>query len=98
MAINTSDAAPLKNTFSPHVMTGVDKLHAEGLNGNGIKIAVIDTGVDYTHPALGGGFGPGFKVIGGYDFVGEEFNGIDPPKPDNDVSQPSRPLNACSPY
>jgi hypothetical protein len=27
-------------------------------------------GIDYNHPALGGGFGPGFKVAGGWDFVG----------------------------
>jgi hypothetical protein len=32
-------------------------------------------GVDYTHPTLGGGFGPGFKVIGGFDFVGDHFDG-----------------------
>lgn len=28
-----------------------------------------DSGIDYTHPALGGGFGPGFKVDGGWDFT-----------------------------
>jgi subtilisin family serine protease len=32
------------------------------LTGTGIKVAVIDTGVYYKHPALGNGFGPGFKV------------------------------------
>jgi subtilisin family serine protease len=95
MAINPSDASTLNDTFSPHVMAGVDKLHAEGLAGKGITIGIIDSGVDYTHPALGGGFGPGFKIIGGYDFVGEESNGADSPKPDNDVRQPSQPLNAC---
>lgn len=36
---NTTD------TFSPHVMTQVDKLRAKGITGKGIKIAVIDTGV-----------------------------------------------------
>lgn len=30
-----------------------------------------DSGIDYTHPALGGGFGPGFKISKGYDFVGD---------------------------
>ncbi|MCS7032874.1 MAG: S8 family serine peptidase, partial [Phycisphaerae bacterium] len=39
------------------------------LSGAGQTVAVIDTGIDYTHPRLGGGFGPEFKVIGGYDFV-----------------------------
>jgi hypothetical protein len=36
---------------------------------------IFSVGIDYTHPALGGGFGPGFKVIGGYDFVGDNYNG-----------------------
>ena len=38
------------------------------VNGTGMTVAVIDTGVDYNNPALGGGFGPGDKVIAGYDF------------------------------
>ncbi|KAJ3522214.1 hypothetical protein NMY22_g11986 [Coprinellus aureogranulatus] len=69
---------------SSHVMTGIDKLHAEGLSGNGIQIAVIDTGIDYRHPALGGGFGPGFKVAGGFDLVGDDYTGNNQPVPDPD--------------
>jgi subtilisin family serine protease len=38
-----ADAA--NDTFTPHVMTQVNKLRAEGINGKGIKIAVVDTGV-----------------------------------------------------
>jgi subtilisin family serine protease len=37
------------DTFPPHVMGGVDKLHAQGYNGKGIFIAIVDTGVDYTY-------------------------------------------------
>ncbi len=29
---------------------------------------MVDDGVYYNHPLLGGGFGTGFKVIGGHDF------------------------------
>ena len=47
--------------------------------GTGETVAVIDTGIDYTHPDLGGGFGDGFKVVGGYDFA----NGDDDPRDDN---------------
>ncbi|KAI8173579.1 Minor extracellular protease vpr [Colletotrichum sp. SAR 10_75] len=57
--------------YDVHHMTGVDKLHAAGVLGKGAKVAVVDTGIWYTHEALGGGFGDGFKVAGGYDFVGD---------------------------
>ena len=40
-----------------------------GVQGSGMAVAVIDTGVDYNNPALGGGFGPNNKVIAGYDFA-----------------------------
>ncbi len=39
------------------------------VDGTGMTVAVIDTGVDYNNPALGGGFGPNDKVIAGYDFA-----------------------------
>lgn len=32
-------------TYSPHVMTKVDKLHAKGITGNGVKIAIVDSDV-----------------------------------------------------
>lgn len=54
-------------------MSGIDKIHATGNKGKGIKIAVFDTGVDFRHPSLGGCFGPGCKVSFGYDFVGDGF-------------------------
>ena len=50
-------------------MGDVDQLHKRGIKGKGIKIGIVDTGVDYRHPALGAGFGPGHKIAGGYSFV-----------------------------
>ena len=38
--------------YSVHHWTGVDILHESGMRGKGTKIAVIDTGVDYSHPAV----------------------------------------------
>ncbi|HEY7115039.1 MAG TPA: carbohydrate-binding protein [Tepidisphaeraceae bacterium] len=48
------------------------------LTGAGEAIAIIDSGVDYKHPALGGGMGPSFKVVTGYDFAGGDAD----PMPD----------------
>jgi hypothetical protein len=46
---------------------------AQGYTGSSKVVAgVIDEGIDYTHPALGGGIGPGWKVLGGYDFVDDD--------------------------
>ncbi|RPD78695.1 subtilisin-like protease [Lentinus tigrinus ALCF2SS1-7] len=77
------------DTESTHILTGVDKLHAQGIFGKGIKIGIIDTGIDYTNPFLGGAFGPGNKVIGGFDFVGDAY-GTNTPMPDDD------PLDQCN--
>ncbi|EED17182.1 subtilisin, putative [Talaromyces stipitatus ATCC 10500] len=72
------------DTFSPHVMTGVDKLRAEGFLGDGIKIAIVDTGIDYNHPALGGCFGDGCKIAFGTDLVGDDYTGENTPVPNDD--------------
>ncbi|GAA2363108.1 hypothetical protein Cme02nite_41020 [Catellatospora methionotrophica] len=45
--------------------------------GQGVTVAVIDSGVDYSHPDLGGGMGEGFKVVGGYDFVNGDADPMD---------------------
>lgn len=60
---------------SPHVMTGVDRVHAKGILGEGVRISVIDTGIDWKHPALGGCFGKGCKVEFGSDLVGDGYGG-----------------------
>ncbi|KAJ3094211.1 hypothetical protein HDU97_008384, partial [Phlyctochytrium planicorne] len=91
--------APLSRRAGPyppediHSITGVNQARAElGVTGKGIKIAILDNGIDYMHPALGGGFGQGFKIAGGTDLVGDAFTGMDGsvPIPDSD------PIDTCS--
>lgn len=45
------------------------------LTGVGQIVCLLDTGVDYTHPALGGAWGT--KIIAGYDFVNNDTNPMD---------------------
>ncbi|KAJ3107282.1 hypothetical protein HDU97_004421 [Phlyctochytrium planicorne] len=76
-----------------HTLTGVNTVREKlGLTGKGVKVAVIDSGIDYHHEALGGGFGPGYKVAFGYDMVGDDYkgDGVSIPQPDAD------PLDTCS--
>jgi len=55
-----------------------NKIQAQtNITGKGQTVCIIDSGVDYNHPDLGGGIGPGFKVLGGYDFVNNDPDPID---------------------
>lgn len=47
------------------------------VTGKGIRIAIIDSGIDYNHPDLGSCFGVGCKVLGGYDFVQQDIDPMD---------------------
>jgi subtilisin family serine protease len=64
--ITLMDSVPLINADDAWQMQDANN---QAITGKGMKIAVIDTGVDYTHPDLGGCFGQGCKVEGGWDFV-----------------------------
>ena len=79
-------------------MTGADIAQSElGYDGSGIRVGIIDSGVDYDHPDFGGSGTAGGttfpteKVVAGWDFVGDDYNAdpSDPayqpqPFPDND--------------
>lgn len=66
-------------------MRVIDKLHSLGIKGKGVKVGILDTGIDYRHPALGNGFGPGHKVAGGFSFVDDKGT----------LGQSSDPLVTC---
>lgn len=71
---NLELSVPLIN--APAVWAMTDPFGA-AIRGHGITVAIIDTGVDYHHPDLGGCFGPGCKVVGGYDFVNNDGDPLD---------------------
>jgi minor extracellular serine protease Vpr len=67
-----SAGVDLKNAVG---MTGADEAQNElGLDGSGVTIAIMDSGLDYTLPEFGGCFGPTCKVRGGFDLVGDSYN------------------------
>jgi minor extracellular serine protease Vpr len=81
-------AAPAPQDATSLAMIGANIAQSSlGLTGAGVKVAVMDTGIDYNHPDLGGCFGPGCRVAYGTDLVGDAYNADDPnsvPVPDND--------------
>ncbi len=69
------------NLFTSVPMTGAPEVWNLGFTGKGVKVAVMDTGVDYNHPDLGGCFGPGCRVAGGWDLVGDAYDAVTNPNP-----------------
>ncbi len=57
-------------------LIGLDKVFAQyPYRGQGYSVAVIDTGIDYKHPDLGGAWGK--RVIAGWNFVKNNANPMD---------------------
>ncbi|KAI9319203.1 peptidase S8/S53 domain-containing protein [Dichotomocladium elegans] len=77
------------NLHAAHALTGVDRAKEERWSGRGIKIGILDTGIDYTHSALGGCFGPDCQVAYGYDLVGDSYDVEGKTTPDED------PIDTC---
>ncbi|MGM0835127.1 MAG: S8 family serine peptidase [Bacillota bacterium] len=42
---------------------GIDRLHEEGITGKGIKVGVLDTGIDYHHPDLQDVYVDGYDLV-----------------------------------
>lgn len=73
---------------------GVPTAWESGFRGQGLRIGIIDSGIDYGNRTFGTWDGTpwtgynqgasGTKVVGGFDFAGDAYNGSNAPVPDND--------------
>lgn len=88
---------------------GAEALNQKGITGRGIKVGVIDTGIDYTHAMLGGvgtedaykavnpsepnAGFPNAKVLGGIDLVGTTYNAASPEFKDRIPKPDMNPLD-----
>ena len=89
-------ASEQPDLFTAIQMTGADIAHSElGYTGEGIRVAVMDTGIDYDHPDLGGCFGSGCRVAFGYDLVGDDFNANPDAMDYNPVPSPDPDPDDC---
>jgi minor extracellular serine protease Vpr len=96
--VDTFSLPEIQPEFGPQMstalaMTGAGIARDElGLDGRGIRVAIMDTGIDIDHPDFGGNGVPGAnttpfpndKIVAGYDFVGDAYSGpggASPPVP-----------------
>jgi len=58
---------------------GAGTVQDTGNKALNVPVAIIDTGIDFTHPDLGGcvAIGNGCKVAGGFDFVNDDADPMD---------------------
>jgi len=70
------EVRPMMNHSAPHI--GADAYWDSGFDGSGIKVGIIDSGIDYNHPSLKDAY------KGGYDFVDNDADPMEtPPDPGN---------------
>ncbi|KNE63789.1 hypothetical protein AMAG_08866 [Allomyces macrogynus ATCC 38327] len=94
MAVARKGASP--QLVYANNLTRVAQVHTDlGVTGKGVKVGVVDTGIDYLHPAFWvpgkqctQWKGDGCRVVDGKDFVGDAYNANDPA---------SRPAPSASP-
>lgn len=99
---NTTHFIEAKKIHQTLFALGTDQKNVP-VDGRGMKIGIIDSGIDYTHKMLGGSgdpedfkkvdpakpspLFPNQKVVGGFDFVGSDFD-TSAGKFENHIPQP----------
>ncbi|AMV36980.1 S8 family peptidase [Planctomyces sp. SH-PL62] len=68
-------AAGAATAFDP-IIGSAQVRQAYNVDGSGLTVAVIDTGVNYNSASLGGGYGPNARVIAGHDFGDDDDDPI----------------------
>ncbi|MFB6715075.1 MULTISPECIES: S8 family serine peptidase [unclassified Streptomyces] len=76
-ARSRADAPSGREVVTTTDLTGVPQAHRQGYTGKGVTVGIVDSGIAYDHPALGGGGFPNSKVLGGYDFADEDADPYD---------------------
>ena len=94
MELSNSAAGSSISQKNSSKFIGAEALNAQGITGKGVRVGIIDTGIDYTHSMLGGAGSadvykavnpdipneafPTKKVVGGIDLVGTQFDSASP--------------------
>lgn len=103
--------APIDDTADPELWTSLNMIGAStaqselGYTGAGIKVAVMDTGIDVNHPAFGGDnvaaldssfFYESPRIEYGYDLVGDAYNADDTSPSYNPIPSPDPIPDDCA--
>jgi minor extracellular serine protease Vpr len=75
--LSESNEQEIENNLQKSIqLVGVKAARLNGFDGEGIKVGIIDTGIDFKHPDLLG-YGPSEKVVEGYNFVNTNEKPVD---------------------
>ncbi|HET9188437.1 MAG TPA: S8 family serine peptidase [Acidothermaceae bacterium] len=103
-AVHAMPVKKIDNSVTQPLIRAPQAWQYAGKTGKGVTIGIIDTGVDYTHADFGGPgtvaaydaakaadagpWTPTAKVVGGYDFVGDNYNADPNAAPPDQPYQP----------